>query len=109
MAGRGVKENARKLQTAEGPTGRGYAPNPGERLPLRFRDACLIEYRHQRSLRQGAVAVMGNDRAAPRFGIEPASMAADAVAHDEAVGPEMRLYLIGRERLHANAIALRLR
>ena len=60
-------------------------------------------------MRQGAVAVMGDDRAAPCFGIEPASMAADAVAHDEAVGPEVRFDLIGCERPHANAIALRLR
>ena len=76
--------------------------------PLRLGYLGLFKYCLQRSLRQDFATMVRDDSSATSHGIEPSTMATDAMASDEAVRSKTLFDLLGVHRLHANATALRL-
>ena len=68
----------------------------------------LFKYCLQRSLRKNFTTVVRDDSSATSHGIEPSTMATDAMASNETVRSKTLFDLFGVHRLHANATALRL-
>jgi len=73
----------------------------GRSLPLWFRDSRLIENRIQRSLRQGAIAMMRDKCTTSSFGVVPAEVTADAGFADEPMFDEDIFDFLCRQRFHA--------